>query len=280
MDEAIPRRLYEQGFEDWDLSQASYATDYLIMVVGVICAGLAWDKIRSDVWLTLWGLVSQCAVFSLLEGVGYGFGGIAHHLLDTYYEQGHVMGRRWGAPQSDWMFAWLMAVMLVPLASASCLGTALAFGRFAEGWIKVAKGLGFLVSVFEGYLCLNNQLDTSGSASVYWGIATSLLACLVVFAGGAEAAGLWQLLFGNISRLVGFGILVSAPASCKVASIGRSDCPYPEDFNHNACYHVCIAVSVAFIYWGVATKYNRDCDHANFEIIRMSQKSASRLCGC
>mmetsp|Transcript_55608 Transcript_55608/g.141389 ORF Transcript_55608/g.141389 Transcript_55608/m.141389 type:complete len:287 (-) Transcript_55608:152-1012(-) len=272
----IPRRLYEHGFEGWDVSQGCYVTDYLIMAVGIACALIAHEKVRrATSWATLWGLMCQFSIFSLLQGVGAGFRGVAHHILDTYLEDGAVMGRTWGAPHAEWLFAWLMAIIVLPLASSACLGTSLAYGEFGIGWIQLVKFLGLLVVVLEMFLCLSNQIDSSGALTVYWGIITSSIACFAVFRRGCKVPGLCMIFLGTLMRVVGYMVLVTAPASCKTSGIYRVNCPYPEEFNHNAFCHLLIAASVLAFYCGVDAKYTRDQEIANWELLQAAQKSKS-----
>mmetsp|Transcript_90470 Transcript_90470/g.230080 ORF Transcript_90470/g.230080 Transcript_90470/m.230080 type:complete len:278 (+) Transcript_90470:70-903(+) len=277
MAEASARRLYESGFEGWDIQQATYLTDYLVMTISIALALLAYDAMRGSEF-GLWGLLTQFGLFALFEGVAYGFGGITHHMLDTYFERGEPMDRSWGHPNSEWMFAWLMAVVCAPLASSCCAGCAFAFGELGIGWIKVVKVCGAIVSVFEGYLVFSDQVDSSGTVAVYWAVITSLLSCCACFSRGSRQAGVWQVFIGNVVRLAGFFIIIFAPASCRSAGGSRVGCPYPEKFNHNAIYHCCIAASVVLIYVGVMDKFKLDRENAYNLVMR--RKPDSRMCGC
>lgn len=272
------RRLYEAGFEGWDIEPATYLTDYVIMVVGILLCFFAYNTLRGNAW-GLWGLLSQFAIFSLLEGVAYGFGGVTHHLLDTYYEQGVIMGRRWGHPHSEWMFAWFFAVTLKPLASAACLCTAMAQGEVGVGWLKVTKGAGALIAVFEALLLFSNEVESSGTPAVYWDVLTCCVACCAVFRRGVTAGGVMLTFSGLVMRLVGNGVLVMTPEGCRKAREERYGCPFSEEFNHNAIYHIFIVASIVLIYFGVMDKYKKDQEMAYLAMLR-SNRLPGRTCGC
>eukprot|EP00445_Apocalathium_hangoei_P028459 CAMPEP_0203924268 /NCGR_PEP_ID=MMETSP0359-20131031/64040_1 /ASSEMBLY_ACC=CAM_ASM_000338 /TAXON_ID=268821 /ORGANISM="Scrippsiella Hangoei, Strain SHTV-5" /LENGTH=286 /DNA_ID=CAMNT_0050852475 /DNA_START=53 /DNA_END=913 /DNA_ORIENTATION=- len=277
---ADARRLYEYGFEGWDIEQASYLTNYVIMAIGIALAFLTYDVMKGSA-LSPWSLLSQFGLFALLEGVGYGFGGVSHHILDTYYEQGSSMSYRMGQPQSEWMFAWMMALITIPFASASCAGTAFAYAGFSSAWTKLTKGVALAVSLFELYLAISNKVMQSGTVSLYFAAFTSAVAICVVFARGKDEAGQLQVFLGNVSRLIGFAITVLAPRSCRMAGDARQGCPYAAEFNHNAIYHCFIAASLVLCYLGVMAKDKKEKELDYLRMARNEQNPSQRGClGC
>lgn len=275
-----PRRLYENGFEGWDIQQSTYLTDYVLMIVCVVFAFASMDKLRgSNAPYLLWGLLCQFFFFVVLEAAGHGFGGVTHHLLDTYFEQSHRMGRVLGGEYSEWMLSLLLSVIFLPLAGACCAGTSFAFAEIGVGWIKLVKSVGAAAACCEAYLVLSSQADSAGTVGMLFNLVTALVACGIVFTKGSNQPGLLKMFAGNAIRVLGFAVVLMAPPSCRKVGLYRAGCPYAEEFNHNAVYHSCLIVSVVIIAWGVFEKYNRDRELAYSAMMRSWQKS-DRMCGC
>mmetsp|Transcript_130386 Transcript_130386/g.364854 ORF Transcript_130386/g.364854 Transcript_130386/m.364854 type:complete len:247 (+) Transcript_130386:3-743(+) len=227
--------LYEPGFEGWDVSMATVWTDYAIVVVGLLCAG----RIYTRHWLYLEAVSASFVRFAFCESMAYGFGGVSHHMLSSYFQDGVAMSKRWGEGSWEWMIFWLVAMVFGPLGTA--------FG-------------------FDLAMCIMS-VDNSGTIAFFWSLFSAVVSLGVTFRNGAQAGGVWFLAAGWLSRVVAYLLVLTAPPACKggesieiVTEAGATyrtvpgDCVYSKHFNHNAIFHVLVALSLVFILFGVDAK--------------------------
>lgn len=241
--------MYGAGFEDWDFSQACYLTCYIVMLTSFCCGLSCWQSFHGPRNI-IWGCCQQFCLFCLFECIGFMASGVAHHTLDTYQEMGVPMGRSWFAPNSSWLFFWLLAVVFQPMASATCCSTAAAWQGMDQNLIAILKICGLLVALYDVVIMFCYQFVVTSVLQHFWGIVASLLGIALVLKRGCEPVGVPLMAGGYICRILGYIVVLSAPRSCWNAGMLRIGCFYPEAFNHNAVYHLFIAASVVLIYLG------------------------------
>lgn len=254
--------FYEPGFEGWDVSMATVWTDYAIVVVGLLCAG----RIYTRHWLYLEAVSASFVRFAFCESMAYGFGGVSHHMLSSYFQDGVAMSKRWGEGSWEWMIFWLVAMVFGPLGTAFGFDLALSCAGLGVGLIRLANVFGRLVAAWELAMCIMS-VDNSGTIAFFWSLFSAVVSLGVTFRNGAQAGGVWFLAAGWLSRVVAYLLVLTAPPACKggesieiVTEAGATyrtvpgDCVYSKHFNHNAIFHVLVALSLVFILFGVDAK--------------------------
>eukprot|EP00429_Kryptoperidinium_foliaceum_P088684 CAMPEP_0176187858 /NCGR_PEP_ID=MMETSP0121_2-20121125/2616_1 /TAXON_ID=160619 /ORGANISM="Kryptoperidinium foliaceum, Strain CCMP 1326" /LENGTH=271 /DNA_ID=CAMNT_0017526415 /DNA_START=17 /DNA_END=832 /DNA_ORIENTATION=+ len=231
---------------DWDTNASTYVSAYMVMVVGVLCAALAW-KAYGRKGADLFSLEVHFSLFSLLEGLAFGFAGIAQQTIAHDHWQGILISRRPFAPHSEWLAAWALAMVAAPLASGCLLGALCAHARAASAWTRWAAILSVLVALVDLYLCAVS-VDLAGRAAMAWGLAASLLALALSAPGGREATA---MIVGCSVRAGAYLVLVFAPPGCWSSG---NDCPFPAEFSQLAVFNSLSVVAIAFIYAGTAEK--------------------------
>lgn len=289
---AVPRLLYEDGFEGWDISMATVWTDYVILVVGLLCAGLVYKGYK-DTWQSLEAVSASFVLFSLCEGICYGFGGVSHHMLASYFQDGAVMSKSWGEGSWEWMITWVLAMVFGPLATAFGFGMALSYAEVGVGCIRFTKVLGCLVTAWEVAMCIVS-IDKSGTIALFWSLFSAAVSLGVIFRNGAQVGGIWLVAAGWLSRIAAYLLVLTVPPACKggetvaietdSGTLYRNvpgECMYSRDFNHNAIFHVLIALSLVFIFIGVDTKLSKEREAAYMSMMRNSYEKtgSARCCG-
>lgn len=222
----FPRQLYDEGFAGYGHSVAGYATDYMITVTCAIC--ISFMVLKGQV-------TTPCAVELLvllaLMGIASGTGGAAHHLMDTYFNRGEVMGRTWSSENSGWMYFWTLATISSSMVSASLGAFALVFIRAVSkeesvtSSVRLAQvlyALGAMGGAYEAYLMLiQEDTMTSGTTPAYLGVVGALVGIVAIYVGMTtkdsarnpldSPRGYKRLLAGMLFMLgailfVGFGI--------------------------------------------------------------------------
>lgn len=242
------RLLYTQGFEGWDYSWAGILTDYLIVLT---CATVfAFTGYRGKVSNRLRNLLFA---FLISTGLTYGFGGAAHHLINIYFHSGTYMGRQWGDENSGWMIPWIIGVVAMGFAAAALF--ALTFEILSlPAWASLPALLAAVgIGIYEVYVLFGTDtgFDNSSYAVALFSTFASLVCTVAHAVGLCVKRSNRALLLGTFLQLLGFLLLLVAPASCTKANAAREGCPFPKDFNQNALFHVALAIATYVISLGV-----------------------------
>jgi len=246
----------DPSFDGYDFSTAGWVTDYLIFMIGVVCGSVVlWlprkqnARIPSKIEVTF-------SLFSFVTALTFLFGGIAHMMIGWHAASGVQLGKQWDTEHSGWMFFWLPAVFLMPIAAASNLSFMFAACDLEDWALAVAYAFGLCVGLAEGVLLSDEPL------LAYSGLPAALLflissSTITVMAGvkamhnKEKGMGMWMVMAANILFFLGWVIVSFAPSGCRRYSETKRDCPYPNDFNQNAIFHVIIIVAVVTEFFGV-----------------------------
>lgn len=195
----------------------------------------------------------------------YMFGaGLEHHLLDIYFHRGEAMGTKWGDKNAGWMFAWLL-VSFNALGKSALLAMAVSFTECGNVVSKVAivsyvfaYGAVAVTVVLEVVILIGENTDFTGTIGTYMSIValfTSLVVAAVEmfktkadFKNGCFTAGMSLMLASY--TFIAFMI----PKPCR--EVVRKDCLFPDDFNHNALFHVGIIFANLVLFAALATRSN------------------------
>jgi len=292
------RRLTETGIDGWDITQATYMTDYLIMGVGILTGMLMWRQFgRSGDWPD--ALPQTFSAWGLLSGISFGFAGVALHMLATAVQDGATISKVWFTDGSLWLYPWLMTVLLWPLATSSLFGMAAAYGQMNMSWIRAAKVIGVILSIVEVCLCIFD-LDHSGVPSTIWGTVAAVACVPIALALGRDNPGYPLCVVGYVIHLLGYILFFSLAAICAPhppqevieTESGPLTLRHPEaveeqplnfcteSFSRIAAFHVCYALSLAVLYLGVRLKADRDRDVSYMNLMRNAYKPKNpRCCG-
>lgn len=258
------RRLYHTDAE-WGHSVAGYVTDYVIFVVSALCIVCAVALLRRKPAEEVRRIYTAFVIYAAFLGVSFLAGGIAHHMIDSYGDE--PLGKTWGSVNSGYMYAWLVAVALNPTGLLASLAVVFAVAAFPAWSRYLLYALGAIVGIVEIVVMATEDLSHSGVASGY-------LALVAYLGGGLLAAGLavrsacrgvkdWAnpfngrglIMLGMFVALVGHLVVTFKPASCTKGIIDPDlvdgECPFSEDFNHNAIFHVFVTCAIIIIFVGV-----------------------------
>lgn len=231
------------NFEDgWGHSVAGYVTDYVILVTCFVLLFVSSSKV---------GFQSndgkQLFAYLLLTALAFGLGGVAHHMIDTYYASGDTMGKAWGDDNSNWMYAWLLAMVSSGLSGGALPSLAFSFSKAPSFMGAIAYGLGVLVAGYEFYIFVftADGILTTGTYQGYYVMLGTFIA-LITFLVSCSL----HCFTGAVLLMSGFVVLVTAPAGCSKHGEERVGCPYPANFNHNAVFHVFITLGVIVVVTG------------------------------
>ena len=271
----IPRRLFSQNYVDGgcegeppkntttDDTLGCYATNYLILVIGVLaaCAFVrARERLeRAGASGVERGLAAAYAAFFALTGLGYGAAGVLHHKFAL------------AAPGY-----WAAAYVVVLLGNAGLCGVGALLTRGDAPSTKWKLGVAATVLVNVAVILLVAATQNMLACGVF--TAVTLLVMIGVWGkhamrpcGCGEAAGL------DLARACCKGARVCVAGAVKVAGgvvmIGGmavqvaladvcgdpgyedcwEDCPLPDpmEFNHNALFHALYAAGLLALAAGV-----------------------------
>jgi len=254
------RRLYHTD-SDWGHSVAGYVTDYAIFAVSAVCAAGAAALLRRRPAEEARGVLRAFLVYAALLGGSFLAGGIAHHMIDSYGDR--PLGKTWGSVNSGWMYPWLVAVALIPPALLAGLAFVFAVSVFPAWSRYLLYALGAIVGIVEIVVVATEDLSHSGVASGYLALATylggGLLAaglaacqrCRGVKDSSNPCHGLALITLGMFVALAGHLVAAFKPESCTNPHSAGGECPFSEDFNHNAVFHVLVACAVVLIFAGM-----------------------------
>lgn len=244
---AIARKLEDDG---WENAIAGYVADYLLCAVCVLCASHAairWISTRSSLELRLF------LGFMILLGIAFLFGGITHHILYRFDEEDQtIIGRTWSVENRAWMYAWLIALSLAPLAAGLILLLILVLHRRPIWTAIFPAGLSIVIACVEIPLLAMAHTEPSG-------VILGLLAVFVYFSGSSlvfvgmifewveGAAGGNQLLASEALALMGW-----------LMSLHDAGPPWLHWFNHIAIVHALIVMSVVCLWWAVVLRLSDD----------------------
>lgn len=267
---AHARRLYHVD-PVWGHTVAGYVTDYVIFTAALVCAMGAFIRLRTAPALAEQGrsVLVNFIIYACFSGVSFFAGGIAHNMIDSYGNG--PLGKTWGSQNSGWMYPWTVAVATQPTAVMASIALVFTVAAF-PAWSKyLCYFLGVVAGIIELVVCVTEDVDHSGTAS-------AILAILAYLAGGLLAAGLavrkvckgvkdWLnpfqgrglIMLGLFLSFVGYLIASLKPESCTKTGVDLNleeleelggECPFSEDFNHNAVFHVFIICAVVLLFAG------------------------------
>jgi len=246
----------DPSFDGYDFSTSGWVTDYLIFMVGVVCGSVVlWLPRKQNARIPL-NIEVTFSLFSFVTALTFLFGGIAHMMIGWHAASGVQLGKQWDAEHSGWMYFWLPAVFLMPIAAAANLSFMFA-ARDLEDWVlAVAYALGLCVGVAEVvFLSDESLLAYSGlPAALLFLISSStvtVMAGVKAMHNKKKRMGMWMVMAANILLFLAWVIVSFAPSGCRRYSETKRDCPYPNDFNQNAIFHVIIIVAVVTEFFGV-----------------------------
>ena len=291
---AVPRRLFSQNYVDGgcegeppkntttDDTLGCYATNYLILVIGVLaaCAFVrARERLeRAGASGVERGLAAAYAAFFALTGLGYGAAGVLHHKFAL------------AAPGY-----WAAAYVVVLLGNAGLCGVGALLTRGDAPSTKWKLGVAATVLVNVAVILLVAATQNMLACGVF--TAVTLLVMIGVWGkhamrpcGCGEAAGL------DLARACCKGARVCVAGAVKVAGgvvmIGGmavqvaladvcgdpgyedcwEDCPLPDpmEFNHNALFHALYAAGLLALAVGVL------CDTADSWTATEKPKDAAK----
>jgi len=251
------RRLYHVD-SDWGHSVAGYVTDYLIFVVSFACLTIAAVLMRKSESREVRRMLTAFIVYAAFMGVAFGAGGGAHHLLNLYDHE--PIGKTWGSRNSGWMYFWIFAVGLLPVGMLAGIATVFAVAAFPMWSQLLLYALGGAVGIGEAAIVVSENLSSSGVPSAYIALVAYLSGGLlagVLAVRPACKGGRGLIMLGMVLALLGHLIVVFKPASCTMTGVDLEisgddrECPYSEDFNHNAIFHVFVTCSVLLVFAGV-----------------------------
>lgn len=251
---ASSRLLFDPGFESWGHSFGGYMTDYAILTTCFTLLFASWSKLGCS---TSQG--TQLIAYLLIQGLAFGLGGVAHHMLDIYFNDGETMGRSWGDENSGWMYPWLFAMVLSSLNGGATPSVAFFFTDLPSWMGIVTYVLGVSLAGYEFYIFVFTAegINTTGTYLGYFsmlGTLTAFIAFVVSFCKKCSNGGRYgptlQCCIGMTLQMCGLVVLMTAPASCKKVGEERAGCPYPAAFNQNAVFHSFTVVGVIALVTG------------------------------
>jgi len=251
--------LFEDG---WGHSVAGYVTDYVILVTCFVLLFMSKSKVgfeSSD--------GKQLVAFLLLTGLAFGFGGVAHHLIDSYYASGELMGKAWGDANSSWMYPWLLAMVIGGLSGGGPPSVAFSFTKLPPWMGVIAYVLGALVAGYEFYIFVFTAegINITGTYQGYYAMVGTFIALITFLvsilrqwaAGHGFYSATPHCFMGTVLLMCGYLVLVTLPPGCSKPGAERVGCPYPASFNQNAVFHSIIVVGVIVFVtgcWGFGDK--------------------------
>ncbi|CAK9036083.1 Uncharacterized protein SCF082_LOCUS21576 [Durusdinium trenchii] len=228
------------GCELWGTTIAGWATDYVISLVCLVLWILALKQPKPT-----------DAAFMVLvasTGLGFGFGGMAHMRLFIVERAGAVCGSAFSEVHSEWMYPWLLAMLISAFSPAALAAMAIHAPGSCANWLAAPMTLGLLLislglAVFEGFSVWNGNLTGSGNYIGYWTLAASSLALVTFLCDACRGVG--------GTGVGGKGWSGVASAACYIAGILTLQFlsgSLPDAFNQNAVFHVWVILMAIFAY--------------------------------
>ncbi|CAK9116609.1 unnamed protein product [Durusdinium trenchii] len=181
-------------------------------------------------------------------GLGFGFGGMAHMRLFIVERAGAVCGSAFSEVHSEWMYPWLLAMLISAFSPAALAAMAIHAPGSCANWLAAPMTLGLLLislglAVFEGFSVWNGNLTGSGNYIGYWTLAASSLALVTFLCDACRGVG--------GTGVGGKGWSGVASAACYIAGILTLQFlsgSLPDAFNQNAVFHVWVILMAIFAY--------------------------------
>jgi len=264
---------FHNSFDSFGFSSAGIVTDYAISLVSIICAGVAYslrekaqqkEDHEAPGGITVKLYMTFC-LFASAAAVTFFFGGLGHMLIAVYANGSGALGKQWGSANSQWMYAWVLAVFFMPVTALANLAIMLAAYDKGKLALAVAYALGLCIGAVEAVLMSSVSLLTtySGAPSaalfLLSGCICIVMACIKAIRERKEkGVGMWVVMVGNILICLGWLVVGLAPAGCTKYSQAVRDCPYPNEFNQNAVFHIIIIAAVVTQFFGVKAYANEN----------------------
>merc|ERR1712032_1112683 len=213
--------------------------------------------------------------FAFMTAGAFFSGGLGHMMIRSSALSHQPLGKDWGSMNGDWMYAWLPAVFLMPVTAFANMAVMLAAYDLSNWALAVPYILGVCVGMVEGFLMTDGALLTnySGVPSALMFLFSSstcmVLACIKATRDRKDReGGMLLAMFGNILIFLGWLLVGLTPAGCRKYSQPVRECPFPNNFNQNAFFHIFIMAAVIVLFFAVTT-YARSLSKSYFLLDRM-----------
>lgn len=254
---ALDRMAYrpeDESYNDWDGHPAGVVTDFVVVVCCAVCGFLAVRRCQG-LPATSKATLEAFALFAFFTSSAFLFGGTSHAIVGFYAASGaSPLGKTWTSKNNAWMFLWLPAVALQPLAALGNL-TYLPAAAGCPRWVTPAiLSVGAVFSVVEIAILTNAELmeKWSGASSLLLFVSVALVNSVWAIVNAARgAAAMWIVALGNVLIMSAWLFMLS-PKACLEYSNPDRICPWPNDFNQNAIMHTILAPGVIIVYLGLA----------------------------
>jgi hypothetical protein len=214
---------------------ATYASDYLIALIGVVAAvAMATNTNASSIYKIL----SIC--FFAFTGLGYGIAAVLHQILHEDFQHSLPEHQIW------WKLSYIG--VLIGSAGLCVLGNHLLPCCEDPGRATILYVLDAIASLIHGAAIVQTMIDpqllVTGALT-----AVVMLYLLVVWAVRAQ----WVKAVAMLFCVGGMIVQITLSSSCGDAAYEScfAECPLPAPyFNHNALFHVLYAIGLLIV--GVA----------------------------
>mmetsp|Transcript_23786 Transcript_23786/g.68658 ORF Transcript_23786/g.68658 Transcript_23786/m.68658 type:complete len:385 (-) Transcript_23786:106-1260(-) len=205
---------------------------------------------------------AQFLLFALAEGICSLLAGLARHRLDAYAEAGQVMGRQWGSDNSDWLYLWLPAVFVAPLATTSAAAIAMTFMLHEDWSVHLLHVIGLMAGLSEVVVLALARLKITGKIGQYFAVV--VLGCVALAHAVRIAHQRNGLRGGNGALFVGILFLLGgslefparSPSACRAEC--QAECSRPDGVSNNAVFHLLIASAVIALFVAVQQRIGTD----------------------
>jgi len=168
---------------------------------------------------------AQFLVFALAQGLFALYAGLAHHRINLLLDSGDGYGRQWSSEHSEWMYFWLLAASIAPVATMSAAGMVLAFLLCPDWMIHMAHIVGVVVALVEASVIIGAGTNK---------ITGKIVGCLGTFVFSAASVAIVNRIVrypqigfgqGRGALLLGVGLLLLGSLIATVRAALACDAP-------------------------------------------------------
>lgn len=196
--------------------------------------------------------------------------GIAHMMIHHFADDPYGIGTSWQAPNSGWLYWWLMAMISAPIAAAALICIALSYNSFSMYMAHAPLAVGFIISIIECVQILKDDLSQSGTVSLWWSVISTITAFIIVvckpgglyFFADTEDGRRW-LQAGDGLMAVAYLIALFTSGPFKTMSLHALPKPLEQGF-----LHIAIAVGVIFVSKAVRMKAESDHEYISMKAVK------------
>jgi len=171
---------------------------------------------------------AQFLAFATAQGLFALYAGIAHHSINLLLESGDGYGRQWSSERSEWMYFWLLAASIAPVATMSAAGMVLAFLLCPDWMIHVAHIIGVVVALVEASVIIGEGTNKiTGKIAgclatlVFLAASVAILKRIARHPHGGFGEGRGALLLGVAMLLLG-SLIATVKAALACESVQNS----------------------------------------------------------